>query len=218
MLDRLAWVLKKIASIDAVAIEELIQRFINHPETSDQLMGTMDVLCERLRERLQQEATKRAVLDNFGHWIARSADSSRRNLLPALTDRLADFLDDEENWQAIDRGCVGAMGWIKNQLVDYVKSEQGQAVLKDRISQAVRQLNVTTLVQEQVMKLDTDELEKMILDNTGGNLVVIQVLGGGLGMIAGLVQVHIGFALPVLGLIALGWVAVIRNRKKYDNA
>lgn len=127
---------------------------------------------------------------NFGHWITRSADSTRLNLLPALTDRLANFLDDEENWQTIDRGCVSAMGWIKNQLVDYVKLEQGQDVLKDRISQAVRQLNVTTLVQEQVMKLDTDELENMILNNTGGNLVVIQVLGGGLGMIAGLVQVQ----------------------------
>ncbi|MCX8000893.1 MAG: DUF445 domain-containing protein, partial [Leptospiraceae bacterium] len=76
---------------------------------------------------------------------------------------------------------------------------------------------VTQLVEEQVMKLDTDELEKLILDNTGGNLVMIQFLGGVLGIIAGFIQVHILFSIPVGGLTLLAWFSYHRNKLRYAN-
>jgi hypothetical protein len=55
----------------------------------------------------------------------------------------------------------------------------------------------------------------MILNNTGGNLVAIQFLGGMLGIIAGFVQVNKMFALPVLGLIVLVIVEHMRNAKRH---
>jgi len=57
-----------------------------------------------------------------------------------------------------------------------------------------------------------------VLDNTGGNLTVIQVLGGGLGLIAGTVQVHIAFAVPIGGLLAVVWAAWRLNERRCARA
>jgi hypothetical protein len=57
----------------------------------------------------------------------------------------------------------------------------------------------------------------MILDNTGGNLVMIQFLGGILGIIAGFIQVHIFFTIPVAALVILAWFSYYKNKLKYSN-
>lgn len=75
---------------------------------------------------------------------------------------------------------------------------------------------VKALKEERVMALDTDNLEKMILDNTGGNLVVIQILSGIDGMIQGLIQVHINFYLAFGAHLLISFTAHLRNMKRYS--
>ncbi|MDX1695822.1 MAG: DUF445 family protein [Ketobacteraceae bacterium] len=207
--------LKRIASFDTDAIQELLQRFAKDPETSNQILGMLDVALERLREHLEQEQTKQVILDNVQRWIDQGANHVREQWLPGVIERLEGFLDDERNWQTIEKQCIEILTWMKNRSVEYLQSREGEAFIKAQITVLVHRLNVTSLVEEQVRNLDTDDLEKMILDNTGGNLVVIQVLGGGLGMIAGLIQVHIGFSVPVLILIAIVWLDAQRNKRRF---
>ena len=126
------------------------------------------------------------------------------------------YLDDEKSWKQIDTYILKAIGWIKDSALGFLNSPKGNDYLKAHIERVIHKINVTELVKQQVMKLDTDELEKMILDNTGGNLVVIQIIGGILGIIAGFVQVHIGFAIPLLLLIAITWGAHVLNKRHYD--
>ncbi|ARU58254.1 MAG: DUF445 domain-containing protein [Pseudomonadales bacterium] len=207
---------KRIASFNEAAIEDLLLRFVSDPDTLDQLMGMMDVAIERLRTKLESDETRQLVLDNVEAWITWSTDKARDGLLPDIITRLEAFLDEKDNWQYIDRFCIDSMTWGKNRLLGFVQSDSGQRYFKQQISALIHKLNVTHLVEKQVMGLDTDELEKLILDNTGGNLVAIQVLGGALGVIAGLVQVHIAFALPVAGLIGIVWIGAWRNRRRFQ--
>lgn len=205
---------KKIFSFNDEAIRELLQRFVQDPETSDQFMKMMDEVMGRLQERLNSKETQDFITTKISDWLSASGDYARQNLLPTGIERLQSYLDDPNNWEEIDKNFLKAMDWVIRRVLEFMNSEEGKIYLKKNIEKFVHKINVTALVEERVMELDTDELEKMILDNTGGNLVVIQFLGGILGMIAGLIQVHIYFALPVGGLIAVTYIAHYRNKKK----
>jgi len=215
-IGRIGIGVKKIFSFNEEAIRELLERFIKDPETSDQFMSMLDQVMERLQERLNSKETQEFITSKISDWLTASGDYARQNLLPTGIERLGAYLDDPNNWQEIEKNFLRAVDWVKNRLVEFLNSPEGKIYLKRNIEKFVHKINVTQLVEERVMELDTDDLEKMILDNTGGNLVVIQFLGGILGMIAGLIQVHIYFAIPVGALVALTYWAHYQNRRQHS--
>ncbi|MBK8395399.1 MAG: DUF445 family protein [Leptospiraceae bacterium] len=206
---------KKILSFDSGALQDLLQKFIEDEETKDQFMGVMDQLVIDLQKKLESPETQDFILSKVKGWADMSGEYSRQTFLPAAIERLKKFLDDSKNWDKVGNYSFRILDYAKDKMIEFMKSSEGSEYLKTNIAKIIHQINVTNLVQEQVMKLDTDELEKMILDNTGGNLVMIQFLGGVLGLIAGFIQVHIYFAVPVTGLIVVTWISYARNQKKY---
>jgi uncharacterized membrane protein YheB (UPF0754 family) len=210
--------IKKIVSFNTEAIQDMLQKFIDDPDTTDQFMGVMDILVLEVQEKLASPETQEEVVKGVKDWVDFSGDYAREHILPASIERLKRYLDDRQNWGKIGKYSFRVLEWIKGKLVDFIQSPEGSEYVKKNIAKAIHQINVTQMVEEQVMKLDTDELEKMILDNTGGNLVMIQFLGGILGMIAGFIQVHILFSIPVFALTMLAWISYQRNRLKYATA
>ncbi len=209
--------IKKVFSLNSEAIQEILQKFIEDPDTSEQFLGALDVLVHDAQEKLSSEETQEKVVQSVREWIEFSGNYARQHILPASIERLKKYLDDPRNWTKISNYTFRVLEWVKSKLVDFIQSPEGSEYVKKNIEKAIHQINVTQLVEEQVMKLDTDELEKLILDNTGGNLVMIQFLGGVLGIIAGFIQVHILFAIPVAGLGILTWISYYRNRLRYAN-
>lgn len=206
---------KKLVSFNDEAIANLLETFIQDPETSDQFMKMMDQIMNGFQEKLNSPDTQEAILEKLDEWLLQLADYARQNILPKGILRLQTYLDDVNNWKELDHTIFRMIEWVKTRLMDFMNSPEGKEYLKENIGRIVHQINVTRLVEQQVMKLDTDDLEKMILDNTGGNLVVIQVLGGILGMIAGLIQVNVVFSIPVGILTLIVYFAHSQNAKKY---
>ncbi len=199
--------LKSLISLDREALEQLLTRFAEDPQVAERLMQGLDAAFDALQRQLEKDATQELVQAQLASWVEHLAGLFRQHLLPASVEQLDAYLNNEENWVQIEDLLMRAIGWFKEQAVRMLASEDGQAYLRSGIERAVKQLNVTELVEAQVMKLDTDELESMVLDNTGGNLTIIQVLGGALGVIAGTVQVHVLFALPLTALVLLVYAA-----------
>lgn len=206
---------KKIFSFNEEAIRDLLERFVRDPETSDQFMGILDQVMLRTQERLNSKETQEFITAKISDWLGAGGDYARQNLLPTGIERLEAYLDDPSNWKEIEKNFLRAVEWLKNRIIEFLKSPEGEIYLRKNIEKFVHKINVTQLVEERVMELDTDELETMILDNTGGNLVVIQFLGGILGMIAGLIQVHIYFSIPVGLLVGLTYGAHYKNKKRF---
>ncbi|MGB1579940.1 MAG: DUF445 family protein [Nevskiales bacterium] len=210
--------LKRMFSINREAIESVLQDFASNPESGDMLMRVMDNLVEDIVQSLQSEKTQQAVLTRVEDWVNSVTEQARKHLLPVSIERLQRYLNDEASWDQIDTILRRAIEAVKDTFIEMLASERGTAFIKQQLNRVVQRLNVTALVEDQVMKLDTDELEDMILNNTGGNLVVIQILGGILGLIAGTVQVEIWLALPLMGLMAVVSVAFWLNTRKYAKA
>ncbi|MDX1495975.1 MAG: DUF445 family protein [Salinisphaeraceae bacterium] len=207
--------LKRMFSINREAIESVLQDFASDPDSGDMLMRVMDGLVEDIVIALQSEETQEAVVSRVEGWVNTLTEQARKHVLPVSIDRLQRYLNDEASWDQIDTILRRAIEAIKDSFIEMLASEQGTAFIKQQLNRVVQRLNVTGLVEDQVMKLDTDELEDMILNNTGGNLVVIQILGGILGLIAGTVQVEIWLAVPLMGLMGIVAIAFWLNTRKY---
>ncbi len=207
--------LKRVFSIDSEAIKTALERFASDPESGDMLVRVMDTLAEELLTKLNSEETQQTVVERVASWVDSLAEYANANLLPLSVRRLQEYLHDEASWEQIDTIVSKAIEALKNTVIQMLATEKGLTFVKEQLSRAVQRLNVTDLVEDQVMKLDTDELEAMILNNTGGNLVVIQILGGVLGLVAGTVQVDIRFAVPLLGLMGVVYVAFLLNARRY---
>ncbi len=207
--------IKKIASFDEEAIEDLLHRFVEDPETGEQFMGMLDMFVEEFQERLQSPETQIYVLGQVESYSDMVAKFAREHILKGGIDQLQKYLNNPDNWEKIDDVIARAIYWAKDKILEFINSERGRAWVQDKIGIVVHKINVTQLVEEQVNKLDTDELEQMILDNTGGNLVAIQFLGGILGLVAGSIQITTLAAIPVGILILVAYVSSVRNKRKY---
>lgn len=215
-LGRLGLGLKSIFSFDEAAIAGLLERFASDSEVSEDFMILLDAVMDELQREMASPEVQEVIQARLADWIERVGQTFRGTVLPGIIDQTDNYLKDEDNWDQIEESLIRVIQWLKERTLTLLNSSTGQAWVSRIIESAVHQLNVTNLVEEQVKGLDTDELEKMVLDNTGGNLTIIQVLGGCLGLIAGTVQVHIGFAVPIAALVAVVWVAWRLNERRSD--
>jgi|TARA_R110001599_G_scaffold24191_4_gene87543 uncharacterized membrane protein YheB (UPF0754 family) len=207
--------LKNLLSIDQAAIEQLLIRFVRDGRMADEVLVMLDAIMQSVQHDLASETKQATLQHELEVWIAKISGVSRRHVLPAISEQFGEYLNNEGNWAQIENLLMRFIQWLKDRAHSMLHSSAGQTYLRAAIERAVQQLNVTGLVEQQVMKLDSDELEAMVLNNTGGNLTIIQVLGGVLGLIVGLVQVHLLFAVPLGAAATAVWVAYRLNERRY---
>ena len=206
--------IKNIFSFDQDAISDILDRFINDPEVSDDFMTMLDAVVDGIQEEMEKPEVQALIQARLGTWIETLGTTTRDRILPLLVTQTDRYLQDETNWVRIEESLISTLQWLKKQGLNVLHSGKGQAWVSQGIELAVKRLDVTNVVEQQVRRLDTDELEKMVLDNTGGNLTVIQLLGGCLGLILGTVQVHLAFAVPIGALLVVVWLAWQLNERR----
>ena len=206
--------IKNIFSFDQEAISQVLDRFIRDPDVSDDFMEMLDAVVDELQQEMEKPEVQSLIQERVGVWIEALGATTRDRILPVLIRQTDQYLNDESNWERIEQSLMSALQWFKKQGLQLLQSDKGRAWVSQGIELAVKRLDVTNVVEQQVRRLDTDELEKMVLDNTGGNLTVIQLLGGCLGLILGTVQVHLAFALPIAALLVVVWVSWQLNERR----
>ncbi|MGM0450720.1 MAG: DUF445 family protein [Pseudomonadota bacterium] len=206
--------IKNIFSFDEDAISQVLERFIKDPEVSDDFMEMMDAVVDGIQHEMEKPEVQTLIQARLGVWIEALGSTTRDRILPVIIKQTDQYLNDESNWTRIEESLMNALQWFKKQGLHVLQSEKGRTWVSRGIELAVKRLDVTNVVEQQVRRLDTDELEKMVLDNTGGNLTVIQLLGGCLGLILGTVQVHLAFALPIAVLLVVVWLAWQLNERR----
>ncbi|WP_420468697.1 DUF445 family protein [Panacagrimonas sp.] len=207
--------LKNLLSIDQTAIEQLLGRFVEDAGVADDVLVVFDAVMKSVQADLADDTKQAELQRTLQRWVETVSELSRRHLLPATVEHMGSFLNDETNWTRIEALLVRALEWLKGHAASLLHGPTGQAYLRAAIERAVQQIDVTRLVEQQIMKLDSDDLEKLVLNNTGGNLTIIQTLGGALGLVIGFVQVHLLFALPLGAAAGAVWIAWELNEQRH---
>lgn len=172
--DMKAWILDYISSL------------VKDPEFKRKISGQ---ILEGLEESLQDKVIERIALKTYSLFRGQSLQAFIEELVSGLP------VSAERNIEAID---------------DYLqelpeKIQKNSAKIDDLITQAlyklINQLNVETLVEENLQAYDEQKLENMIRRSTNEQLKTIQYLGAVLGTIGGFVIWE-----PLLSLGGLGVV------------
>ncbi|NLP04595.1 DUF445 family protein [Candidatus Fermentibacteria bacterium] len=127
---------------------------------------------------------------------------------------ILDMMDSEPFWDAverqIDRALRGITAWAEEQLETGRFREFATPLLR----RLAAQVPVAAIVEDRVDHFDLDELEAMIYRVTSENLAGIELLGGLLGCIAGVVLIEQWLLLPIVA--CCGTVAFLTRRRDGD--
>ncbi|HNX29266.1 MAG TPA: DUF445 family protein [Syntrophomonadaceae bacterium] len=116
-----------------------------------------------------------------------------------LTDKISAILKDRLS-DLLPRIVPAKVGKLIGDMLEKVIHQEASNIIKQSIEAGSeylnQEINIEQMVEDKINAFDLDELEKMIRGVTSSELTFIEVLGGVLGFIIGLVQVAIIILFP----------------------
>lgn len=92
---------------------------------------------------------------------------------------------------------------VINGLIDKLVRQEGYTVVKQAIAEGQlyfeEEIDISEIVEDKINGFDLDELENIIVSVSTPELRFIEIMGGVLGLLIGLIQVIIVYAFPVAG-------------------
>ncbi|MDD3894657.1 MAG: DUF445 family protein [Syntrophomonadaceae bacterium] len=117
-----------------------------------------------------------------------------------LTDKISAILKDRLS-DLLPRIVPAKVGKLIGDMLEKVIHQEASNIIRQSIEAGSeylnQEINIEQMVEDKINAFDLDELEKMIRGVTSSELTFIEVLGGVLGFIIGLVQVAIIILFPV---------------------
>ena len=116
-----------------------------------------------------------------------------------LTDKISAILKERLS-DLLPRIVPAKVGKLIGDMLEKVIHQEASNIIKQSIEAGSeylnQEINIEQMVEDKINAFDLDELEKMIRGVTSSELTFIEVLGGVLGFIIGLVQVAIIILFP----------------------
>ena len=111
-----------------------------------------------------------------------------------------------EAWIEIDRYAQAALKTIPTKLQQFLQQPENIKKIQDSIPEIIERINIRKIVADNIEGQRTEDFESMLLRVAGENLAAIEVIGGLLGMLAGLALHRPLFllVLPVATLALIG--------------
>lgn len=177
---------KDFFGLEKEAIEELVLQMLNNPETYNQVTVLIENNLQNIEEYLEQDEVHKK-LEEIRDWLKRAVlEANRHKAIPALREKIDLLLKKDSSWETIDRHLVMVMKAIPAWLKAYLHRPASIQKIRDFLPSVITKLNIRQIMVENIKNQDTDEFEQMIMKISGENFAAIEVLGGVLGMIAGL--------------------------------
>jgi uncharacterized membrane protein YheB (UPF0754 family) len=137
--------------------------------------------------------------------------------IPWLMEKIESFLEEDSSWNKLEPICNTLINFAEQELKNLTNSEEFSVALGTATPIILNALDISAIVTEKVRTLDTNQLEKMILDATGEHLGKIEVLGGILGAIMGIALFNIKLFISIMaGLIVLALIEQIFTSEKNE--
>jgi uncharacterized membrane protein YheB (UPF0754 family) len=145
-----------------------------------------------MRERVQQ-------------WFEQTVlTATRSRALPALRERIDAWLRGPGAWADIDCLAQALLKTAPDRVRRFLQRPENIKKIQDIIPDIIERLNIRRIIADNIEGQPTEEFEGMIMRIAGENLAAIEVLGGLLGMLAGLAMHRPVFLLVLPGaLLAL---------------
>ena len=123
-----------------------------------------------------------------------------------LKDRILEFIRSETFWTWLENQLDSAITALKDYAWRKVRSDEFRSTAREFILEHLDRIEIRDIVRRKVNEFDLEELEKLINRVSGENLCGIELFGGVLGMVAGLVLIDQWFLLIIPALLLILWL------------
>ena len=166
--------------------------------------GNIDSIVEKLVTRESSTKLSKYISSNREAFY----NVLDTKLRPWLTGILSRLLSSGGFWEWVEEIIESSIPKVTAKLEHLAASEKARNWLENKVPQLASGLHLNRIVEDQVNKFDTGELERMVNDVSGENLAGIEVFGGFLGLAAGtllIIEETMVPAVVVFGLSA-AWI------------
>ncbi len=198
---------RKLSGIRPAEIEQMLLDFLHNPGTYDMVVSLVENNLQAVESYFEQDQVRERVL-HLQQWLEETVLTvTRSRAIPALRKRIDTWLSGPEAWMEIDRHAQEILKTIPPKLQQFLQRPANIKKIQDIIPEIIERLNISKIVADNIEGQRTEDFESMILRIAGENLAAIEVLGGMIGMLAGL-ALHKPIFLLVLPVAALALIGL----------
>ncbi len=192
---------RTLSGIRAANIEQMILNALRDPGTCDMVAGLVEDNLYTIDAYLEQDQ----IRENIQQWFEQTVlNATRFRALPALRERIDAWLNGPGAWADIDRLAQPLLKTVPDRVRRFLQRPANIKKIQDIIPDIIDRLNIRRIIADNIVGQPTEEFENMIMRVAGENLAAIEVLGGLLGLLAGLAMHRPVFLLVLPGaLLAL---------------
>lgn len=198
---------RALSGIRPEKIERLLLEFLHDPGTCDMITALIEDNLQSIESYFEQDGV-RERMQHLQQWLEQAVlEATRSRAIPALRERIDDWLAGPQSWADIDRLAQAALRAVPKRVRHFLQRPENVKKIQAVIPEIIERLNIRRIVADNIEGQRTEEFEAMIKRIAGENLAAIEVLGGLIGMLAGL-ALHrplFVFVLPgaLLGLLGI---------------
>lgn len=203
---------------DRAAVEMQLHTIVLSAEFQNEVYQQLETGINKITEYINSEEGASKVSQHFEKALIDLNKIFEEKSIPWLIEKIESVLEEDSSWDKLERICNSLLNFAEQELKSLAISEEFKVALSTATPKILDALDISAMVKEKVRTLDTNQLEKMILEATGEHLGTIEVLGGILGAIIGIALFNVElFVAIIAGLIVLALIERILTSKKTVN-
>ncbi len=135
----------------------------------------------------------------FDNWLnTEGVDSAK--------EKLTVYLESESFWNWLERQLIFAIGKLENMAEKKIQSDEFRKTANSIMLQYAHKIDIRDMVRRKVSEFELDQLEALITDVSGESLAGIELFGGILGMLAGLILINQWFVVILVAATGVFWL------------
>ncbi len=136
----------------------------------------------------------------FDNWLKTEGVASAR-------ERLITYLESESFWNSLEKQLDSAVRKLEDMAEKKIQSEEFRKTARNFMLQNAHRIDVKEMVRKKVSEFELEQLEALIIDVSGESLAGIELFGGILGILAGLILIDQWFVVILLASTGIFWLA-----------
>ncbi len=196
--------------IDSDRIEDELLKKVKSPSFSQDVMNLLSENLSSITALADNKAIKEKFKElltsqkkKLNHWLKTDGIILAKN-------KLTTFLESENFWNWLEEYIDLAINKLEKKAEEKIHSEEFKLLARKEVRRYAQKIDVKEMVQQKVNEFELNELEALIVKVSGESLAGIELFGGILGLIAGLILINQWFI--VVLLIVTGVVWLIENK------
>jgi uncharacterized membrane protein YheB (UPF0754 family) len=217
MVKNVAKLGKELFGIDSRKIKRELQKKAGEPSFLHDIMNLMQENNILISSMGDDPVLREHFFIFFEEQKQRLDNWVRTEGVAAAREKLLAYIESESFWNWLEKQLDSAIGKLREMAEQRIHSEEFRKTASDLMLRFAGNIEIKDIVRKKVNEFELQQLEELITKVSGENLCGIELFGGILGMLAGLILINQWFILGIPAVLALLWLiekSLTGNRSK----